>query len=76
MSTTDTKNTEAPRPSDTGLSTVINLCDNFGGAVTALCWISGVVLASGWWKLLAVVFPPYAIYLVVERILLLSGFIS
>ena len=30
-------------------------------------WLAGIVLASGWLKLLAAVFPFYAWYLVVEK---------
>lgn len=38
-------------------------------------WIAGVVLAAGWWKALAVFFPPYALYLCVERAMQMAGFI-
>jgi hypothetical protein len=38
----------------------------------AFWWLAGIVLAPGWWKVLAL-FPPYAFYLVVERILQLTG---
>jgi len=32
-----------------------------------LAWIAGTVLAPGWWKLAAFLFPPYPWYLVMER---------
>jgi hypothetical protein len=37
--------------------------------VFVFTWIAGVVLASGWWKLLAVFMPFYGWYLVVEKAL-------
>lgn len=36
-------------------------------------WIVGVVLASGWLKALAIFFPPYALYLCVERAMTMMG---
>ena len=37
-------------------------------------WIAGVVLAKGfWWTLLAVFCPFYAWYLIVERVLVMTG---
>lgn len=35
--------------------------------IVVVTWIMGAVLAKGWLKLLAYVFPPYAWYLIVER---------
>lgn len=32
-------------------------------------YFGGLVLAQGWWKILAFIFPPYGVYLVVERLL-------
>lgn len=75
MNANDRHQTETPRPPDAGCSTVGVLCDNVGGAVAAFGWIAGIVLAVGPWKWLAIFVPPYAIYLFIERILLLSGFI-
>lgn len=34
-----------------------------------LSWLVGTVFAVGWWKMAAALFPPYAWYLVAERIL-------
>lgn len=51
-----------------------NLVDTLASGIFLFAWLAGIVLAQGWWKLLAV-FPPYALYLVVERILQISGFI-
>jgi len=62
------------KPEETTRS-VVTMCDNFGGAALAFCWISGVVLATGWWKLAAFCFPPYSLYLFVERLLVVSGFV-
>jgi hypothetical protein len=53
---------------------------DFAGAViyfvVLVSWLAGVVLASGWWKLLATLFPFYAWYLVVERAMQIAGFIG
>ena len=39
-----------------------------------LPWLSGIVLAKGFWTTtIAVLFPPYAWYLVVERTLMVLG---
>jgi hypothetical protein len=32
-------------------------------------YFAGMVVAQGWWKLLAIFFPPYAIYAIVEKIM-------
>lgn len=42
--------------------------------IILLMWVAGMVLAVGWHKVLAL-FPPYAIYVFVEKILLLIGWI-
>ena len=36
-------------------------------------WMAGIVMAQGWMKVLALLFPPYPIYLVVERVLQAYG---
>lgn len=37
-------------------------------------WIAGIVLANGWFKLLAI-FPFYSFYLVVEKIMKMYGLV-
>ena len=40
-------------------------------------WIGGLVIAKGFWSVLfALIFPPYAWYLVAEKIILRMGWIS
>ena len=38
-----------------------------------MMWLGGIVLAQGWYKLLAVVLPPYSLYLFVRRLMELGG---
>ena len=38
-----------------------------------IAWIAGTVLAAGWLKAVAALFPPYALYLVVERAMQAMG---
>ena len=47
-----------------------------GALLAVLAWIAGAVLAPGWWKLAAFVFPPYPWYLVVERAMQALGLIA
>lgn len=51
----------------------------YGGMLLTLflsiTWIMGVVLAPGWWKLLASFFPPYSWYLLAELIMKHVGLI-
>ncbi len=40
-------------------------------------WMSGIVLAkSGWLTLTACIFPPYAMYLVAEKVLKIAGWVA
>jgi hypothetical protein len=40
-------------------------------------WMSGIVLAkSGWLTVAACAFPPYAVYLVVEKALKVAGWVA
>ena len=40
-------------------------------------WIAGVVLAHGFWlKILAIIFMPYAWYLVVEMAMKMTGIVT
>lgn len=50
--------------------------EQFGYAVMVFAWICGTVLAAGWLKLAAFLFPPYAFYLIAERIMQASGLIG
>jgi hypothetical protein len=36
-------------------------------------WLAGIVLAHGWWTVLAALFPFYAWYLVIERLMSCGG---
>ena len=37
--------------------------------VAIVAWLCGMVLAQGWWKLVAFFFAPYAWYLVAELLM-------
>lgn len=37
--------------------------------ILMVVWFLGMALAQGWWKLLAIVFPPYSMYMVAEWVL-------
>lgn len=39
-------------------------------------WLAGVVFAAGWMKVLAIIVPPYAWYLVAERMLQMAGAVT
>lgn len=46
------------------------------GLICTISWISGIVLASaGWGKVIATIVPPYAYYLLIEHIMILTHFI-
>jgi len=49
--------------------------DSLLGFIFFVWWISGVVYAVGWFKLLAVLFPPYAMYLVVEKLMIVNSLV-
>ncbi|HET8686456.1 MAG TPA: hypothetical protein VFM18_07305 [Methanosarcina sp.] len=43
----------------------------------AVLWVAGIVLAKGFWlTVLAVCFPLYAWYLIVEKIMIIAGLIN
>ena len=45
--------------------------------VAVLLWLAGIVLAQGFWSIVAAIwFPPYAWYLVVERAMVMAGVLS
>jgi hypothetical protein len=50
--------------------------EGVGALLAVLAWIAGAVLAPGWWKLAAFVFPPYPWYLVVERAMQALGWLQ
>lgn len=44
--------------------------------IILFCWLAGVVIANGFWaKFVAAVFPPYGLYLFVEKVLQVAGLI-
>lgn len=47
--------------------------ETIGSILFFVLWMAGVVLAAGWWKALAVFFPPYALYLCAERAMQFMG---
>jgi hypothetical protein len=52
-----------------------HVVEGIGVLLAVLAWIGGTVLAPGWWKLAASVFPPYPWYLVVERLMQAFGLV-
>lgn len=43
---------------------------NLSGFALLLWWLAGIVLASGFWStVFAIWIPPWALYLVVERVI-------
>jgi len=40
-----------------------------------ITWVFGTVLAPGWLKIIAFTFPPYAWYLVAEKVSQINGWI-
>ncbi len=48
---------------------------NVTALIMLIAWIMGVVLAKGFWLVtFSIFFPFYAWYLVVEKIMLMTGF--
>lgn len=46
------------------------------GLLVILVWLMGAVLAKGFWStFFAIFFFPYGMYLTVERVMILTGFI-
>jgi hypothetical protein len=51
------------------------LTGNIFTAALFVGWIMGVVLAKGFWLVtLSIFFPFYAWYLVIEKVMIISGF--
>ena len=45
--------------------------------ITCIPWLIGIVLSKGFWScLFAIGIPPYAWYLVVEKVMLLNGWLQ
>lgn len=54
-----------------------HLVELFGEVLFGLPWMVGVVLAKGFWSTVAAVcVPPYAWYLVVERGMVMAGWVG
>jgi hypothetical protein len=43
--------------------------------IMSTAWIAGMVIAQGWLKIIAIVFPPYAWYLLIEKLMKFYGII-
>lgn len=53
-----------------------DLAETISALLIGVSWIAGMVLAKGFWSTLAAVcVPPYAWYLVIERGLVMMGWI-
>lgn len=54
-----------------------HLVELLGAVLFGLPWLAGMVLAKGFWSTAAAVcVPPYAWYLVVERVMVMAGWID
>lgn len=53
-----------------------SLIEGIGALLAVVAWIAGTVLAQGWMKLAAFLFPPYPWYLVVERAMQAMGLLA
>ena len=53
-----------------------HVVEGVGLLLAVLSWAAGAVLAPGWWKMAAFVFPPYPWYLVAERALQVLGLVA
>lgn len=54
----------------------VSMFDNFMEWMAVFAWIAGIVVAEGGWSIFfAIVFPPWAWYLLVEHMFLLWGVI-
>ncbi len=50
--------------------------NNIYSFIFSIAWVAGIVLAKGFWlTLLSIVFPPYAWYLLIEKLMAHYGFI-
>ena len=46
------------------------------GLIAVITWLMGIVLAKGFWMTALSIIPFYAWYLVVEKIMVTTGFIG
>lgn len=47
------------------------------GISVIVSWLAGVALSKGFWSCsIAIVIPPYAWYLVVEKVMLINGWLQ
>ena len=53
-----------------------HVVEGVGLLLAVVAWVAGAVLAPGWWKMAAFVFPPYPWYLVAERALQVLGLVA
>lgn len=54
-----------------------HVVDLLGVALLGVSWLAGIVLANGFWSTAAAVcVPPYAWYLVVERWMVIAGWVG
>jgi hypothetical protein len=53
-----------------------HIVEGMGVFLAVVAWIAGAVLAPGWWKLAAFMFPLYPWYLVVERAMQALGLLG
>lgn len=54
-------------------STIVILFLSVFGSMGCGLWLAGIVLAQGFWSTIFSFFPPYAWYLVVERLMQTLG---
>jgi hypothetical protein len=47
----------------------MNLMKALMSLLMSVSWLAGIVVAQGWLKLFAILLPPYAWYLIVERLM-------
>ena len=53
------------------------LAEIIGGFVFLATWLAGIAIASGFWATtLAVFFPPWAWYLLVEKAIMVAGWVG
>jgi hypothetical protein len=43
--------------------------------IMSASWLAGIVIAEKWFKLIAILFPPYAWYLFIEKLIKYYGII-